>query len=148
MKLNKLAFLFILLLLPVLLTGCSKIFPTPFGNNTGGNENSEDPGDITDPPADTPVPTVTEIPSVATEIPSAETSGSGTTLPSDTDTTSGQGGSSDPDSSSGQNGSSDSGSSADSYKTRAEEFLSHMTLEEKVGQMFLFACAKTVQLPI
>lgn len=142
MKLNKLAFLFILLLLPVLLTGCSKIFPTPFGNNTGGNENSVDPGDITDTPADTPVPTITEIPSVATEIPSAETSGSGTTLPSDNDTPSGQGSSSDPDSTSEQNGNSDSDSSVDSYKTRAEEFLSHMTLEEKVGQMFFVRLRK------
>lgn len=142
MKLNKLAFLFILLLLPVLLTGCSKIFPTPFGNNTSGNENPVDPGNITDTPTDTPVPTVTEIPSVATEIPSAETSGSGTTLPSDNDNTSGQGGSSDPDSSSGQNGNSDSDSSVDSYKARAEEFLSHMTLEEKVGQMFFVRLRK------
>jgi beta-N-acetylhexosaminidase len=142
MKLNKLAFLCILLLLPVLLTGCSKIFPTPFGNNNSGNENPVDPGNITDTPADTPVPTVTEIPSVATEIPSAETSGSGTTLPSDNDNTSGQGGSSNPDSSSGQNGNSGSDSSVDSYKARAEEFLSHMTLEEKVGQMFFVRLRK------
>lgn len=165
MKINKFMLLFLLLLLPLLMTGCGKLFPSPYGNSDNqGTENPESSTGGTDTP--TPAegtPAVTENPTdTITDIPSTETSGNGTAGQngssggSDTSgqggsdgsgsNSSGQGGSTGSDSnSSGQDGSSDSGNSSadnDSYEARAIELLSGMTLKEKVGQMFFVRLRK------
>lgn len=133
MKINKSMLLLLLLLLPLLITGCSKLFPDPYGNANQGQDNSGVTPEVTDTPtpvteAPTATPTATPIPTDITDIPSTETSGDG-----NSGGNSSSGGFSDPTS---------PAVDTDSYESRALDMLSDMSIEEKVGQMFFVRLRK------
>ncbi|WP_077610250.1 glycoside hydrolase family 3 protein [Clostridium sp. Marseille-P2415] len=105
-------YLFILFLVPLLLTGCTKSFPD---SNQSDNRITEDSGQTANGTGAAAAPNPAE---TITEPSSAETSAIETA------------------------GQTDSASGGDSYKARARELLSGMTPEEKVGQMFFVRLRK------
>ncbi|GLC81852.1 glycoside hydrolase family 3 protein [Lacrimispora brassicae] len=113
MKPNKYMLFFVLLLLPLLLTGCGRHFPD-FSNQSGSLSTEDSKPDANETDAQTVGSTETAIHISSTESSAVE------------DTA----------------GQTDSSSGSDPYEARAGELLSGMSLEEKVGQMFFVRLRK------
>ncbi|MGN6713163.1 glycoside hydrolase family 3 N-terminal domain-containing protein [Anaerocolumna jejuensis] len=148
MKSHKSKFVCLLLLLTLLISGCSRIIPSAPKDNTSLDTTTPTPDsgtDITDTPEDTGEPaTNVPIPSInpddnAVQAPTdglddsdvtSPVSGNGTVsgTPTGTPSVTPSSGSSTKDN--------------DSYETRATELVSDMTLAEKVGQMFFVRLRK------
>lgn len=157
MKCHKYKFVYLLLLLTLFVTGCSRIFPsTPKGSSpvvtatptpTSGGDISGTPEVTGEPATNVPIPSInTDDNTVSGPTGGADGSdatspvyGNGTVSQTPTVTpsvnpTTGTSG----NSSSNNNPSKDN----DSYETRAAELVSGMSLEEKVGQMFFVRLRK------
>lgn len=151
MKSHKSIFVCLLLVLTLLTSGCSRIIPSTPGGTAATDTVTPTPdtgtGDITDTPEGTGTP-ATNVP-----IPSINPDDNAVSGPTDgaddgiTSPVSGNGTVSDtptvtPTDSSSSNGSDGGIKNDDSYEARATELVSHMTLAEKVGQMFFVRLRK------